>query len=143
MFWLRTLRRRCLKHGALNLLAGRFPEIAGLAEHSRQDELTVRYLPPPVAARPAHDRAQMPSLLIFPRYVEGAPVVARPLSRAEAFGRLLRECAAIPRPLDLTDAAVLVEVVEGLRCYELTGGDLDAATRKVIELCDTLPPLAE
>lgn len=124
----------CVKDSGADLLGRYFPGIAELPEHDRQDGLKVRYLPPPADSLPASDRTELPALLVFPRFVEGTPVTLRPLSRTEAFGRLLDDCVAIPKPLDLADAAVLMDVMEGLQCFELSGGDLDLAAESILAL---------
>jgi hypothetical protein len=125
----------CVKESGIDLLKPHFPGLPELPTHDRQDRMAVRYLPPPVRSLPEENRSEPPALLVFPGYVEGAPTALRPLSAAEAFGRLLDECVAIPKPLSLTDAAALVSTVEKLRCFALTGGDLDAAAATILELC--------
>lgn len=129
----------CVKQGAAKLLARLFPGLEDLPVHTRTDGIPVRYMPPPASALPDMDKTLAPALLVFPRYVPDAPTVARPLSRGAAFGRVLDECVAIPRQLTLDDASVLMEVMEGLHCYELTGSSLDDMTRTVLDLCAGLP----
>ena len=125
----------CVKDSGTELLGQYFPGLAELPIHRRQDGLQIRYLPPPKASLPPDDAPRPATLLVFPRHVEGAPTELRPLSAAEAFRRLLEESVAIPRPLTLADAATLVGVVEGLRCFALSGGDLDAAAQAILDLC--------
>ncbi len=127
----------CVKDSGTALLGQYFPGLAELPAHRRQDGMEVRYLPPPKTSLPPDDSPRPATLLVFPRHVEGAPVVVRPLSAAEAFGRLLDESVAIPKPPTLADAATLVNMVEGLRCFTLTGGDLDAAAESILDLCRT------
>jgi hypothetical protein len=132
----------CIKNTGLEVLAPYFPGLSELPEHLRQDGIQVRYLPPPKSSLPPEGRALRPSVLVFPRYAEGAGVAIRPLSKAEAFGRLLDECVAIPQDLSLADAAVLMDIMEGLACYEMVSGDLGLAAEAVTNLCRpaSMPP---
>jgi hypothetical protein len=126
----------CVKRGGVALLEKYFPGLRELPEHDRQDNIKVRYLPPPSASMVPEDRTAFASMVVFPRYVEGAPVRLRPLSTVAAFGRMMDECVAIPKRLALQDAAVLVGFMEGLRAYELTGGDLDETAAQILALCE-------
>jgi hypothetical protein len=130
----------CVKDSGTELLGKHFPGLAELPVHRRQDGLEIRYMPPPPpGSLPPDDSARPATLLVFPRYVEGAPTELRPLSAAETFRRLLEESVAIPRPLTLADAAVLVSTAENLRGFTLSGGDLDAAAETVLDLCRQTP----
>jgi hypothetical protein len=130
----------CVKQGSVALLEEHFPGLGTLPEHDREDNIKVRYLPPPASSMPPEDWAGFAGLVVFPRYVEGAPVRLRPLSRVEAFGRLMDDCVAIPERLALQDAAVLAGFMEGLRAYELIGGDLEAAAARILALCEAPAP---
>jgi hypothetical protein len=125
----------CVKDSGVDLAARYFPGVAALRQHDRMDGKKVRYLPPPVECLPNNDDPRPASIVVFPRYVEDAPVTLSQLTPAEAFGRLLEECVAIPKDLTLEDAATLVNTMEGLRCYALISGDLDAAAEAVLSLC--------
>jgi lipopolysaccharide cholinephosphotransferase len=83
-------------------------------------------------------QALRPSVLVFPRYAEEPGVAIRPLPKAGAFERLWDEGAAIPSGLSLADAAALMELMEGLTCYEMASGDLDLAAEAVMNLCRPL-----
>lgn len=127
----------CVKEDGTELLERYYPGLSELPQYDRQDGIQVRYLPPPASSLP-QDRAERAALIVFRRYVENAPLRCRPLSPVEAFGRLMEECVAIPKPLDLADAAVLVDFIEGVRCHEMSGGDLDAGAACVLDLCSAL-----
>lgn len=118
----------CVKESGTALLAPHFPGLDELPVYHRQDDIKVRYLPPPPHSLPGDEAGLPAAVIIFPRYVEGAPVSVRPLSSIAAFGRLMDDCVAIPKPLALTDAAALASFIESVRCYELTGEDLAANT---------------
>ncbi len=128
----------CIKDSGTALLAPHFPGLAGLPVHHRQDDIKVRYLPPPPHSLPGDDSGLHAAAIVFPRHVEGAPVDVRPLSPAAAFGRLMDDCVAIPKPLALADAAALATFIERVRCYELTGGDLDGAAARVAGLLEAV-----
>lgn len=125
----------CVKSKGLALLEPYFPGLAGLPTHIREDGLEVRYLPPPPASLPPPGHSAEARLLVFRRYVAGAPQSLRKLSSAEAFGLLMQNCVAIPRPLELVDAMALVGFIGRLDCYELTGSDLDQDAGAVLDLC--------
>jgi hypothetical protein len=91
-----------------------------LCVRSGGHEFLERYFPG-LSERPVHHRED--------------GVTVRPLSPIEALGRMMDNCVAIPRPLTLADATVLVEMAERLHCYELIGGDLDQAAEHVLGLC--------
>ncbi|MDB5850053.1 MAG: hypothetical protein JWP29_3805 [Rhodoferax sp.] len=124
----------CVKAGGLDLLEGLGLPVRQLPEHERQDGMRVRYLPPPPLALPPTGRSAKPALLVFPTYVPGAPLKIRRLTRVDAFERMLAECVGVPRPLTLPEAAVLMEVMEGMDCFEMAGGDLDETSEAVLAL---------
>lgn len=125
-----------VKAGGWALLAPHFPELQTLAEHDREDGVTVRYLAPPAASLPSPGHAAPPSVVVFPRYEHGATLLLRRVAAAEALGRLLAECLAIPHRLDTDAVAAIVETVEQAACWELVAGDLDAAARQVMALAE-------
>jgi hypothetical protein len=126
-----------VKAGGLALLAAHFPELCHLPEHDREDGVTVRYLPPPRASLPSPERAARPTLVVFPRHAPGGAVQMRPLRPADALGRLLGECLAIPRRLDTEAVATIIETVERAVCCELVTGDLDIAASQIIRIAQT------
>jgi len=125
-----------IKQGGVPLLEPFFPGLTALAEHDREDGVSVRYLSPPPENMPPPERSARPALIVFPRYVAGARTEARPLSAADALGKLLAECIAIPHPLDVEAVATIVDAVERASCWELTSGDLDTAARQVVALAE-------
>jgi hypothetical protein len=125
----------CVKESGIGPLAPHFPGLLDLPAHRRKDGAAVRYLPPPPPrSLPEEGRSGIPAVLVFPVHVDGAPAVLRPLSAAEAFGRLLDECVAIPRALSVADATALVGIVAGMRCFTLTSGDPDSAAEAILEI---------
>ncbi len=126
-----------VKAGGWALLEQYFPGLPALPEHDREDGVTVRYLPPPRTSLPPPGRVARPVVVVFPRYMPGAASSLRPVAAADALGRLLAECLAIPRRLDTEAVAAIVEAVERTACWELVSGDLDAAARQVMALLET------
>jgi hypothetical protein len=126
-----------VKVGGLALLTTHFPELCHLPEHDREDGVTVRYLPPPRASLPPPERSARPALLVFPRHAPGDAVQMRPLRPADALGRLLGECLAIPRRLDTEAVATIIETVERAACFDLVTGDLDIAAGQIIKIAET------
>ena len=117
-----------VKRGSLDLLAGLYPGLRELAEHSRQDGRDVRYLSPPPAAR-LPDRPLPVRSLVFPHV--GARTRLSPLSRIEALSRLLGECLALPEDLTPERVRMLVRWMRRLECYELSLGSLEEAVALV------------
>lgn len=122
-----------VKAGGLALLAPHYPALADLPEHDREDGIAVRYLPPPGWQGVAPTSTQ-PVIVVFPRYVPGAATALRPLGAAQALGRLLAECLAIPRRLSAASMGTVVEMVERASCWELVSGDLDSAAEQIVAL---------
>jgi hypothetical protein len=116
-----------VKAGGVALLAPHYPGLAALPEHIRADGVAVRYLPPPPTSLLNGGEYARPELIVFPRHVAGAEASLRRIGPAEALGRLLAECIAIPRRLNASAAATIVATVENADCRELVTGDLDAS----------------
>jgi hypothetical protein len=123
-----------VKAGGVDSLASAFPRLADFPEHDREDGVTVRYLPPPSATLPPPARAARPSVMVFPRHAPGRAAKLQALPAADALGRLLEECLAIPRRLKLESVAMMVEAIESTPCRELLFGEGDDAARLLMEL---------
>jgi hypothetical protein len=131
----------CLKDGAWDLLAPRYPEIRDLAIHHRWDGKIVRYLnPPPAALDPEADKSHPVRWIVFPRYSPEACTELRPLAKAHALHRLLQQCLAVPAPLDQAKVASLVNWISEIPCYELPMSSLDEAVALVDGLCQRVRP---
>jgi hypothetical protein len=126
----------CLKDGAWDLLAPRYPEIRDLAIHHRWDGKIVRYLnPPPAALDPEPEKSHPVRWIVFPRYSPEACTELRPVAKAHALHRLLQQCLAVPAPLDQAKIASLVRWISEIPCYELPMSSLDDAVALADELC--------
>jgi len=118
----------CVKSAAWDLLAPMFPDLLGLATHQRPDGKIVRYLPPPQRSVPTDLGRSLPvRRIIFPWFESGSTTALRPLSQAEALGRLLGQCLAVPLDLDTERVAALVRWISGVEAYELVMSSLDEA----------------
>jgi len=94
----------------------------------------VRYLPPPATSLPPPSRAVRPALIVFPYYAPAEAGKLQPLSAADGLGRLLGECLAIPRRLDLESVAAVIETMERAPCWALAIGHSDQPAREVMRL---------
>ncbi len=78
------------------------------------------------------DRGEV-SLVVFPRFQDGAATEAEPLSPAQALVELIRHDPA-PDPLDPAAFDTLTELVRRTPAYRLTTGDLAPAVARVLTL---------
>ncbi len=110
----------CIDADKVDALTTRYPQLQQLPGHLRSDGHQVRYLPPPPEriARQAHKLTH----IVFRRYQAGADAQLQALTAMQGMERILQECVAIPQPLLLQDAALLVDWIEHIQCYELVCG---------------------
>jgi hypothetical protein len=72
--------------------------------------------------------------VVFPRYAPGGAPKLQPIAAADGLGRLLDECLAIPRRLDVESVATIVETIERTPCWELSLDGSDHPARSIVEL---------
>jgi uncharacterized protein (UPF0276 family) len=108
-----------IKDGAVDPLRSRFPELDTLPVHRREDHVRVRYLPPPIASRPASACRETVKWIVFPRYAAGGDTALVPLDRPAALARLLDEAYVDRRRLDRRNAESLVQWMRGVDCFDL------------------------
>jgi hypothetical protein len=126
----------CLKTGAWSALASRAPQIMDLPVHTRIDGIRVRYLLPPRLSLFLEPARHLPvRWIVFPQYVEGAPLRMREITRTEALRRLMTGCCPLGEPLDAARVARLVEWIADIECHDLRYGDLDEAVALLQLLC--------
>ena len=126
----------CLKTGAWSALASRAPQIMDLPVHTRIDAIRVRYLLPPRLSLFQDPARQLPvGWIVFPHYVEGAPLRMQAITRTEALRRLMEGCCPLGKPLDAAKVERLVEWIAGVECHDLRYGDLDEAVALLQLLC--------
>ena len=126
----------CLKTGAWSALSSRVPQIMDLPVHTRIDGIRVRYLlPPRLSLFRDPDRHLPVGWIVFPHYVEGAPLRMREIPRTEALRRLMEGCCPLGNPLDAAKVSRLVDWIAGIECHDLRYGDLDEAAAKIQLLC--------
>ena len=121
----------CVKSTGWEVMAPYCPEILSLPVHVRGDAKVVRYIPPQ-AGRVGQSALPI-SHIIFPQYDANADTVLVEVERATALGRLMGECLAMRRRLDITNVQALIHWIGGVSCHDLTFSSLDAATRLVVE----------
>lgn len=126
----------CLKTGAWSALAGMTPQIMDLPVHTRIDGVRVRYLSPPRLSL-FRDSARHLAVgwIVFPHYVEGAPLRMKEITRTEALRRLMEGCCPLGEQLDAARVERLVEWIAGIECHDLRYGDLDEAVARLQLLC--------
>lgn len=126
----------CLKTGAWSALAGRAPQIMDLPVHTRIDGVRVRYLLPPRLSLLEDSAGHLPvGWIVFPHYVEGAPLRMREITHTEALRRLMEGCCPLGARLDAAKVERLVEWIAGIECHDLRYGDLDEAVARLQLLC--------
>ena len=125
----------CVKTTGVEALAGRFPELRGLAVHRRGDGKDVIYLPPPRASLPATSDSRPVAAIVFPRYAAGARTHLSALAKVDSIKRVMDECLVVTPPLDVVKVDALVRWIEKTPCYNLSyGSNADAveAVRSVL-----------
>ncbi len=124
-----------VKSGAFNILTPLHPGLARSAEHTREDFETVRYLSPPAAAlRYDPNRTYPAGWIVFPRYSPGVSTELRPIRRADALARMMREILVVAKPLDRRAVRSLVDWIRRVECYELPNSSLDRSVELVSSL---------
>lgn len=125
-----------VKSGAADVLASRFPRLAELPVHRREDDQLVRYLPPP-GVLPSPDTRFPIAWVVFPRFEPGRTTSLSALGRALALERLLEHSLVLPQALDRDAVGALVRWMRGVECFELILDDLDSAVQRIMMLCAT------
>lgn len=121
----------CIKDTAFSTLRAHYPEILQQPVHNRGDGRRAIYLPPPKDSIASYKEPLAISHIVFPQYEPGAATSLTPVTRVEAFARVLEQCVSIPKPLTLADASALVNWIEQVQCYDLISGSLDAAMDQI------------
>jgi hypothetical protein len=124
-----------IKQGSWSVLESRIPELSALPTHRRSDGRLIKYYLPPGVPRPAHTAPTVAIIaLVFPQYIEGAPVTLSPIGRAEAFSRFTQAGYDLPDSIDPHWVAEMIAWISKLDCYALTFGDLSGAAETVRQL---------
>jgi glycosyltransferase involved in cell wall biosynthesis len=121
----------CIKDTAFPTLQVLYPEILHQPLHNREDGRRAIYLPPPKDSIASYKNPLAISHIVFPHYEPGAATSLTPVTRVEAFARVLEQCVSIPKPLTLADASALVNWIEQVQCYDMISGSLDAAMDQI------------
>jgi hypothetical protein len=116
----------CLKNGAWELLATRFPHLTEQPIHNRLDGKRVRYLIPDTRRGGVLEKARPAAWIVFPQQVGDRHSELVPLSRADALSRLTDQFCPLDRGLNLQKIDRLIEWMGGIDCYELRCGTLES-----------------
>jgi hypothetical protein len=121
-----------IKSGALEVLAPLFPQLRRSARHTREDFETVSYLNPPMASF-SYDlnRTYPAGWIVFPQYAPGASTELRPIGKAEALARLMKEVLAVATTMDQRIVRGLVHWIQRVDCYELPNSSLSQAVQLI------------
>lgn len=126
----------CLKTGAWSALAGHAPQILDLPLHTRIDGIRVRYLLPPRLSLFQDQTRRLPvNWIVFPHYVEGAPLRMLEVAHTEALRRLLEGCCPLGEQLNTVKIERLIQWISGIECHDLRYGNLDEAVAVLQLLC--------
>jgi Coenzyme PQQ synthesis protein D (PqqD) len=119
-----------VKSGALEVLASLFPQLRRSANHTREDFETVTYLNPPSASL-SYDlnRTYPAGWIVFPKYSLHATTELRPIGKAEALARLMKEVLVVGTALDTRIVRSLVHWIQQVDCYELPNSSLSEAVQ--------------
>jgi hypothetical protein len=124
-----------VKSGALEVLAPLFPQLRRSTNHTREDSETVTYLNPPAASfRYDLNRTQTVGWLVFPQYSPRATTELRPIGKAEALARLMKEILVVAKPLDKHAVRSLVQWIRRVDCYELPNSSLSQSVQLISSL---------
>ncbi len=126
----------CLKRGAWNLLAGRFPDLLEQPVHDRNDGKRVRYLAPPRVAVGARTEAGWPvSAIVFLDRKDGGTATLSALPPFEALQRLLQGFYPLADGLDAEKVERLLEWICRTQSFELRFSSLEDCVTHVGALC--------
>jgi len=124
-----------VKSGALEVLAPLFPQLRRSAKHTREDFETVTYLnPPPVSFSYDVNRTYPAGWIVFPQYSPHATTELRPIAKAEALARLMKEVLMVGTTLDKRIVRSLVRWIQRVDCYELPNSSLSHAVQLISSL---------
>ncbi len=132
-----------VKSGALEVLAPLFPQLRRSPKHTREDSETVTYLNPPAASfRYDLTRTYPAGWIVFPQYSPSATTALRPIGKAEALARLMKEVLVVGTTLDTRIVRSLVRWIQQVDCYELPNSSLSQAVQLVSSLLKNPKPTA-
>lgn len=126
----------CVKSGAWDLLATRFPALKEQPIHDRLDGKRVRYLMPSESSlcRAPESRHKVRTIM-FPHREPGAATALVALPRTEALSRLLMGFYPLADGLDAKNVGRLLNWIAEIECFELRFGSLDDGVERLIQLC--------
>jgi hypothetical protein len=130
-----------VKDGAVSLLERHFYGLRDLPKHLRANGDELRFLPPPPYALPREEVARRPAVVVYADHIPGMATTLTPVSRAESLHYLMAAGMA-PQTPELADMAVLVEMMEGVDSYLLSGGDNEGLVEALLSVAvPKFPPM--
>ena len=126
----------CVKTGAWELLASRFPDLGRRPVHHRLDGKDVRYLVPSARhawAKPTA-RRKVDSLVFLNRVPEATSSLRR-MPRSEALSGFAKEFCPLGTGLTAAKMDQLVSWILGVDCFELRYSPLDDGVEQLARLC--------
>jgi len=126
----------CVKEGAWDLLASRFPELRDRPIHHRLDGKKVRYLPPLPGCTWAKPRSRcgVDGLVFLNRVPEAKSSLVR-LTGADALSRFAKEFCPLGDGLSPAKLDQLVAWIKRIDAYELRYSPLDDGVDQLTKLC--------
>ncbi len=122
----------CVKKGAWNLLAGRFPDLLEQPVHDRIDGQRVRYLAPPTVAGDARrDTGRPVAAIVFLKREDGGAAELAALPPFEALQRLLAGFFPLADGLDPDKVERLLEWIGRTPSFELRFSSLEDCVTQV------------
>ena len=126
----------CLKDGAWDLLASRFPKLATYPIHHRPDGKRVRYLMPEMIASLTDAQARHTvNWMIFPERNGTGEAHLVPVRRPDALSRFVFQFCPLGTGWDSQKIDRLAQWIGTIECFELHFSTLDQGVRKLRELC--------
>ena len=123
-----------LKAGSWMMLRDRIAGLLDLPIHWRPDGKAVRYVAPPVAARPASSPLPV-GWIVFPAFAAGRVPALHRLGAGAALKRLMAGLAPLGGGLTPATLERLIGWIRGVPCFELRYGALDDAIAVLRDLC--------
>jgi HprK-related kinase A len=130
----------CLKNDSIRVIREFAPRaVFGPVSHGTHKGCVAHVRPPSDSVARVHEPA-MPAWVLFPRYEAGAAASLTPVSRGQAFLRLV-DNAFNYSPLGVKGFETLAGLIDACSCYQFCYGDLEEATARLGALASS-PVLA-
>ncbi len=129
------LRPIALKNESIGVIASRHPSARRGPEFPRTRKGTVSHLAPSAESVRFRHVPATPALVLFPRYVAGAPLLLERVPQVKAFAKLAINSFNY-ESMGVVGFDAVSQLVARCPCYRLSYADLDAALAAIDELVD-------